>query len=88
MNRKVIINGKEITNPIVIMAIQAGALIIAALAIAFFFFVVLPLIGIFIGSVFIAVITLLVVIALLVILGVYGSVIMAYLSSLFSGRRQ
>lgn len=37
MNRKVIINGKEITNPIVIMAIQAGALIIAALAIAFFF---------------------------------------------------
>ncbi|USH05425.1 hypothetical protein K6Q96_19680 [Grimontia kaedaensis] len=88
MNRRVVINGKEISNPVAILALQAGALIVAALVIAFVFFVILPLVGLFIGSIFIAAITFLVVIAVAVIIGIFSSVISAYLAELFGGNRR
>lgn len=46
MTTHIVINGKEVTNPVAKASLSIGAILVAALITAIFIFVLLPLVGI------------------------------------------
>ena len=46
MNTRIIINGREVSNPFVRMLLILGAIVFAALVTAFVIFILLPIIGV------------------------------------------